>query len=83
MAGLTNDDKCKDTEVSSHVKIKVINPTIILNGLSSTINYSKRKEMRSSGFFFENCVKENVMFNNLSCRSMEQFVESIMVLSKT
>ena len=53
VAGLTNDDMCKDTEVSSHVKIKMINTTIILNVLSSTINCSKRKEMRSSDIFWK------------------------------
>ena len=53
MTGLTNDDMCKDTEVSSHVKIKMISTTIILNGLSSTIDYSKRKEMRSPEIFLK------------------------------
>ena len=55
VAGLTNDDMCKDTEVSSHVKIRMISSTIILNWLSSTINYSKRKEMRSSDIFWKLC----------------------------
>ena len=68
VAGLTNDDMCKDTEVSSHVKIRMISSTIILNWLSSTINYSKRKEMRSSEFFLK------IVWRKMSCSTIYHVV---------